>query len=282
MAETVSIYKMPQIKRARDYHLYDTKGRRYLDFYQEGGKALLGHKPDRLSVRLKNMVGKGLYASYPGIYESRLQNALTKLLPEYRKIRIFGDFADALDYLSKITGRNVSKKDIAEPVFEAVHGVNWGSKSKEGGAISWWRPFLMEKFPDIILPILPLPGLSYPVIVAEKSRKEEFLSQPVSALVLDALCRVVHNLIGFQAGVWPESWKTEAFPIKQFLKNGPYLYFGGTEEEYREVCKAGLETGVVFAPFHPSISIIPAKFDAGELRAFHKKYPIKYEGEQNA
>ena len=56
---------MPEIRRARDYRLYDIHGRRYLDLCLDGGRALLGHKPGRVVLMMKNALEKGLSASYP-------------------------------------------------------------------------------------------------------------------------------------------------------------------------------------------------------------------------
>ena len=37
-------FTIPPIRRARGYRLYDHRGRRYLDLWQNGGHSLLGHR----------------------------------------------------------------------------------------------------------------------------------------------------------------------------------------------------------------------------------------------
>ena len=74
---------LPPIKRCRDYHLYDYKGNRYLDLYLDGGRALMGHKPGKTMLPLKNSLEKGVWASYPSVYASRLDKILAKLFPGY-------------------------------------------------------------------------------------------------------------------------------------------------------------------------------------------------------
>ena len=48
--------RIPPVRRARDYHIYDESGRRYLDFYQDGGRAVLGHRPPNVAKTLKNVL----------------------------------------------------------------------------------------------------------------------------------------------------------------------------------------------------------------------------------
>ncbi|MBN1648125.1 MAG: hypothetical protein JW874_08840 [Spirochaetales bacterium] len=255
MPDSTNSFSVPRIKRAREYHLYDTRGRRYLDFWQEGGRALLGHRPAQLSLALKNILGRGLLAAYPGIYEQRLEKALAILLPGYLHVHVFPDFYDALVYLSARTGRKIRKTDIAEPVF----GIS--------GDISWWRPFLDCTYPEVIIPCLPLPGLSFPVIVAEKAVKSQFVCHTVSPLVLGGLCRIIYTLLEIMTG---NPWDGKRFTARNWKSAGPYLVYEGTETEYRALYDRGLRTGVLFTPAYPSFSLLPALYDEGELRAFYK------------
>ena len=58
------------VLRARDFHLY-----------LEGGKAVLGHKPPRVLVELKNAAERGLFAPFPHPLEKRLYKALAAAKP---------------------------------------------------------------------------------------------------------------------------------------------------------------------------------------------------------
>ena len=53
MGQMIDLRKrVPIIRRAREYHLYSVTGKRYLDLWQNGGQALLGHRPGRLTTTL--------------------------------------------------------------------------------------------------------------------------------------------------------------------------------------------------------------------------------------
>jgi len=56
---------LPVIRRARGYRLYGQDGRRYLDLWQGGGRALLGHRPARVTTVLKNVISTGLVTDLP-------------------------------------------------------------------------------------------------------------------------------------------------------------------------------------------------------------------------
>ncbi len=56
-------FTIPPIRRARGYRLYDHRGRRYLDLWQNGGHSLLGHRGLHLLSLLKNLMSRGLLAT---------------------------------------------------------------------------------------------------------------------------------------------------------------------------------------------------------------------------
>jgi len=85
MAEAM---QMPLIRRARGYRLYDHRGRRYLDLWQNGGRSLLGHRPAGQTTLLKNLLSKGLAADLPSPYTGRLERALAALLPTHGQARV--------------------------------------------------------------------------------------------------------------------------------------------------------------------------------------------------
>ena len=70
------------VRRARDWHLYDQYGDRYLDFWQSDGAAFLGHKPKGLSRLLKEEIDRGLWTPLPTVWPHRLKKALRALADE--------------------------------------------------------------------------------------------------------------------------------------------------------------------------------------------------------
>ncbi|MDR3145398.1 MAG: hypothetical protein LBU21_03905, partial [Treponema sp.] len=72
MEEFVLLRLLPRIRRARDFRLYTEDGKRLVDLWQDGGRALLGHTPPALFREIKNTAARGLAAPLPGFHEARL------------------------------------------------------------------------------------------------------------------------------------------------------------------------------------------------------------------
>ena len=79
--ENSRINRLPVIGRARGSRLYALDGTRWLDCWADGGRALMGHRPKGVSLRLKNEIDRGLYAPYPSLWALRLEKALLTLFP---------------------------------------------------------------------------------------------------------------------------------------------------------------------------------------------------------
>ena len=77
------IARLGPIHRAREYRLYDRKGRRYLDLWQSGGRALLGHRPKRTLALVKGVLSQGSNAGLPSVYEDHLLDCLRRLIPGF-------------------------------------------------------------------------------------------------------------------------------------------------------------------------------------------------------
>lgn len=246
-------YPLPVIKRAREYRLYDEKGRRYLDFYQESGKALLGHRQNRLSLELKNTISRGLMSAYPSIYHRRLEKALRKIIPGYNGIHVCQDLQTALGRVSRITGKPVTPETVKDPLFGNPEG------------ISLWRPFLQTEYPDIVFPVIPLPGSFALSVFGVKQERKEYTCSGISALTATAAARAAYNLHAF---INENPYSDCSLQLKDWDRTGPYLIFKGDENRYKEIYKAGIKTGVLLSPGYPSFCIIPAVYEEGEMRAF--------------
>lgn len=77
--EQKNLRLLPVIRRARDYHLYDASGRRILDLYQDNGRAWLGHRPEGVSLQIKNTLARGVYAPFPSAEEGKMIKAAKTL-----------------------------------------------------------------------------------------------------------------------------------------------------------------------------------------------------------
>jgi hypothetical protein len=121
---------IPAIRRARDFRLYTGGGRRIVDLWQYGGRAVLGHTPPSVLREMKNTAERGLFAPLPGPLEGRFLKALASLLPG-RRFRLFPDEAALLRFLAA-SGFPAGAEDPALPPD--------GPPAE--GRPALWRPFL--------------------------------------------------------------------------------------------------------------------------------------------
>ena len=245
-------YNFPIITRAREYRLYSNSGKKYLDFFQEEGRAILGHRPAKLSNELKNVMSRGLYASYPSIYEYRLFRASKVLLPDYNQFWVFSDWLNALSFL-KETGGICKIDEITDPLF------------CKPGKVSFWRPFLEVAYGDIVIPVVPFPGSFAPIVIAGKGPEENYFIDGVSPIIEAGMAKVIYSLKNF---ISFNPYDKLLFSAPGWTRKGPYLLFEGDNSNYRKVCKIGVDNGIIFNPKFGSFSILPAEFDYGELKGF--------------
>src|SRR6056297_2680366 len=99
--------EIPVIRRARGYRLYDTHGNRYIDFYQNAGAAMNGHRPDGALRIFKATAAKGLWAEYPTVWKGRLERQFRQLFPFVERVFPFPNLEVALIALSEYFKRPV-------------------------------------------------------------------------------------------------------------------------------------------------------------------------------
>ena len=250
---TVTLMDIPQIRRSRDYHIYDIEGRRYLDLYLDSGRALLGHRPPGIPLELKNTFSKGLYAPYPSVYERRFYRGLAVLFPEYDDFRVYRN----LERVRMIF------QELGVPMVDSL----------ENHRAAFWRPFLPESVeklyslpgnPNYVIPVLPCPGNFYPVTVCVKKKEGNDLPQsdPVSPALLAALTRSIYELEKFSKQYNEDLWKR--FPAPFWERKGPYLLFR-QGNELPELFRKCLKNGILIPPDDGSPGIIPAAWTEGEV-----------------
>ena len=105
------------VRRARGYRLYTGGGRRILDLYQDGGRAILGHGGGGIVTAFKSGLERGPNSPLPSVYTGRLQAAVGDLIPECRVIRVFSNSERALSAISRWLSRRVSPADVHDPVW---------------------------------------------------------------------------------------------------------------------------------------------------------------------
>ena len=111
------LHELPPIRRARGYHLYDEAGKRYLDLSLAGGRALLGHRPERALLELKNLLSRGLAADL-NVSKPAITRALDRL-SEFELVRRKIDPLDRRSVLVQRTSKgNSFMRDLTKTVRE--------------------------------------------------------------------------------------------------------------------------------------------------------------------
>jgi hypothetical protein len=249
---------IPEIKRSRAYLIYDTKGRRYLDFYQDSGRAILGHRMEGISRVIKSTVARGLIASYPSIYIKRVYKELSLLFPDALEFRIYGNMERAMDALSLTEQRKVSVNNF----------IDFPSRQSE---FVFWRPFLGSKLNwkifDYIIPILPFPGNFGPtVVIVNKNKGILPDSDELSPMICDILIKSTASLIQ----VIKKDECSIQFDLESPLwqRIGPYLKFQISGDEYSLLYRKALKNSVLLPPESCIPGIIPCQYENAQLKGF--------------
>ncbi len=257
---------MPIIARARGFRLYDLKGRRYIDLYQNNGRAILGHRIEGMTQVMKSTASRGLLAEYPSVYDGRLEKILKLMFPEYLYFRLYANRERTLEAVSRAVGGKVGLDSIVDP------GMVDSSRNK----VSYWRPFLPEKSysQDILIPIMPFPGSFAPDIVCIRN-KNLVARMPagdmISPFLIDTLVKTISSLIREMhspAGKGSEFQRlTDIFT---WDRRGPYINTGMDQVAYSELFKKALEMGILLPPGETYPIIIPREFSEGEIEGLTK------------
>ncbi len=260
---------LPEIRRARDYHLYDGNGRRYLDLHQNGGRAILSHRPKGLAKRLKGVVDQGLWGDYPSVYTRRLEAVLRVLFPAYPEVRLY---ATAERAVAAAGGA------VADPALGDDGGAG-------GSRAAWWRPFLPADSSELLLPVLPFPASFAPQPVCAVRPGLLRDSDAVSPVLLSGLVQAAHLIAaapggggGGRAGAAGPVPDAAVYPITLFderaltlwRRRGPYLQLRCSEASFSGVFSAFLDAGIIINPVFPGPSILPQWCSRGEFEKFVK------------
>ncbi len=252
-------YTMPTVVRARLFYLYDRYGERYLDFFQNYGRAVLGHRPEQMQRAIKSTVSRGLISEYPSVFSGRLEKLLAKLFPSFPVIRIYSDRQKAMQVASL-----VSTDAVFDPASSPVHASR---------TVSYWRPFLGFGGADsvMLLPILPFPGSFVPQVVCLKEdhcTADLPPSDCVSPLLLDLLIKTTASLIRVLES---EEMVRERMnnPLSGvFETRGPYGLTGLSPQRYEAFALEALACKVVLPPTADIPFIVPSVYAKGDVLPF--------------
>lgn len=288
--ETARLRRLPPVSRAREHRLYTADGKRWIDLWADGGRALLGHRPGGVGLRIKNELDRGLYAPYPGRWEKRLEKQLFRLFPGYSHVSFFASEERALALLPP-GEQPLDPLDLpggGPGNTAAASGADGAEPRRLSGAL-WGRPLLPgHPVAEMCFPILPLSGLGgvQPVLFSD-NYSELPPSDLVSPLLLAALTRV-SLILGSMQEEEQEALRQTAPPVLDsgavnnhskerktrislfcadiWDKRGPYMLFRGDEQAYSEYFELMFSRRVLIAPGLKRPSIFPASAAEKELR----------------
>lgn len=256
---------MPMIVRARGYRLYDLYGKRYLDLFQNNGRAILGHRPEGLRRSLKSTVSRGLMSEYPSVYDGRLEKIVKLMFPEYDLFRIYKNRERAFGAVEHALGMQLDNEDLSDPAMEDV-------RPQHRAAL--WRPFLpeMEVKPDFLFPVFPFPGSFAPEVVCVKSASMGSRMPPsdmVSPFLVDGMVKVITQLIRAIKGSKSHGSAFQRLTdVFDWQRRGPYIQTGLDSIAYAELFKKALSEGILLPPGENIPVIVPLEFSEGELEGF--------------
>jgi len=256
--------RLPVIRRARGYRLYDYRGKRYLDLYQQGGAGLLGHRPGNLNNLLKDLLSRGLAGDLPSIYQKRLEKALLARFPGYRGVRIAASFAQALELGSRHLGRPLSAEDVRDPLTSPAAA----AATTEAAC---WRPLspaaaTAAAQAEVLFPLLPFSLGGAPACVCfRRPLPASFpVPSPLSPLILAGALRALHDLERYAPAPWFRPDLFDSAP--GWTQQGIYLLSTSPRAEYETIFLRFLEAGLLLSPRWPGPSILPAEASPGEVK----------------
>ncbi len=261
--------RVPEISRARGYRLYSRGGKRITDFYQEGGRALLGYRVPGMALSIKQALDKGIYPAFRSRYDSRLKKSLISLIGKDVFFSVFTD----LRGLFSVTGNNI-------PEY-------FSSQISGKSDISFWHPFsgdsiesLLESF-KFVIPVIPFPGSFSPQILLSFS-EELSEGDPVSPVLLSPLIKVIYRMISLADtdpyAVWDDS---SIILEKLWKRKGPYLIPVYRRDNHEKIFITLLDMGYLISPDYDVTSILPGEISEGEKDKFLKTV-IKISGGNRA
>jgi len=261
---------LPRVLRARDFHLYTEGGKRLVDLWLHGGRAVLGHKPPKVLLELKNFAERGLFTPLPHPLEKRFTKALATLFPD-RSFRFYNDTLSMYRAIEKALS-NGSTPFQAEAILDpAFPGSNDGKT-----IIALWRPFV-EPAPEapILIPVLPW-SLGPAVLALDKSLEASFpQGELIPPVLLAPAVRALYNLSAklrdqdrqrfyrIEKAIAGAS-RGEGAKSSVWQLRGIYLTTRVDREKYARLFRIFLEAGFLLPPSASEPAILPAVMSKGE------------------
>jgi hypothetical protein len=255
---------LPPIRRARLWRLYAADGRRFLDLWQDGGRAFLGARSAGLGRELKAAIDVGLGRPFPSALEARLRKDLARRWPRWPVARLYHNEDRALAALAAAGA--AGQAAILRP---------FGGLLEAGGPLP---PTCDVEAPQdsspYALPMLPCPRHAAPgVILAADGTAAEALGPGdlLAPLQLAAALRTLADLDRVDAAALEALWKKADRHLgKAFERRGPWLLPLFAPARHAEAFREALGLGILIPPSPASPALLPGDFDEGEIAGLGK------------
>jgi len=244
---------LPAIRRARGFYLYDNSGKRILDLYLDGGRAWLGHRPEGLSLQIKNTLSRGVYSPYPGSEEGKLLKAAEALAVQ--------------------AGCREGCRALYVRSWESAKSIPRAMDSlfTKQGECMLWRPGLpWPQEAELVEILVPLPGFESGRVLITKKTETPSGDLP-SPVIAAALSRSLWTL---KSRLETPLAAADIETGESWIKKGPYYLYKGEEEAFDELFKEALAAGILLPPEMNMPMIIPCEFSPGDqnlLSSFFRK-----------
>jgi len=267
---------LPRLKSARGYRLYGADGRRYIDFYQNGGYAMTGHRPAEVLQALKSSAARGLWAEYPSGWQYRAEQMLKQLLPFADKVFLYPNEETVLKDVSAYYQAPVKIRETPAGFWEDEEKNGKTAGEDEAVPITRWRPFGLDpageeslaagEMGELFIPLVPFPGrfLPVPVCGVKGCGFSPSIEQENSPVLCTLMVKSIAQTRKLIDECNPDRWR--AFDLTGVKRSGPYLRFDGGEEQYAELYRKMLEEGVLLPPDRNIPAIIPPEYTSGEIK----------------
>ncbi len=272
--------KLPRIRRARGYRLYDERGTAYLDLHQAGGHALLGHRAFHLTTALKDAISRGNLSDLPSVYGPRLEKELARRFAAFPHVRLAHSPQEALAGISRVLGRPVGAEEVRDPVL----------LGKMEGPVSLWRPFApaaedgagggppaleAARAPGgvrVLIPVLPFAMAGAPAAACFREPPGEAFAppRPISPVILAGALRALHDLDRYRPAPWFREDLLQG--CRGWIQRGIYVLPDFPPERYEEVFEEFLRQRLLLSPQFESPSLLPAEASAGELERMRRMF----------
>ena len=239
---------LPPIRRARLWRLYAENGARYLDFWMDGGRSILGAKGTGTGTAAKAAIDMGLTRPFPSVREARLEKTLVSAYPPYAAARFYGN---------ELIARAAA--DLVSPDAKIAVLRPFGEHLRLNSEAQAAR---------IAMPLLPCPSILAPTVLlfTEEEDAAKAKGELLAPALLASAQRALYEFDRFRLTYSESLWKRVDRRLgPYFERKGPYLFPRCTESDYEPFFTAALGSGALLSPFFEEPSLIPGDFDDGEL-----------------